>query len=315
MKQTNQQQLAIRVTVITIVANIALSAFKLLAGVLAHSGAMISDAVHSASDVVSSLVVIVGVKLAGKGADEDHPFGHERLECVAAMALAIILAATGIGIGKNGIDTMINAEMTAIQVPGVLALIAAVVSIAVKEGMYWYTRAAAKRVNSGAMMADAWHHRSDALSSVGSFVGILGARLGMPILDPAASLVICFFIVKAAFDILKDAIGKMTDHACDPVLSEEMQDLILAQQGVIQIDRFRSRLFGDRIYVEAEIAADGSSTLEEAHRVAQVVHDILEDTYPQVKHCMIHVNPIMTADMTPDEKMDVEETLDTDHPA
>lgn len=307
MKQTNQEKIAVRATAITIVVNIILSAFKLLAGILAHSGAMISDAVHSASDVVSSLVVIVGVKLAGKGADEDHPFGHERLECVAAMALALILAGTGIGIGRNGIYTIVNARNTAIQIPGTLALAAAAVSIAVKEGMYWYTRAVARRVNSGAMMADAWHHRSDALSSVGSFAGILGARLGMPILDPAASLIICFFIIKAAFDILKDAIGKMTDHACEPALAKEMQNLILAQQGVVRIDRFRTRLFGDRIYVEAEIAEDGRCSLEESHIVAQEVHDVLEAAYPQVKHCMIHVNPVKFSETESTESTDAEE--------
>lgn len=291
MKQTNQEKVAVRVTVITIIVNIVLSVFKLLAGVLAHSGAMISDAVHSASDVISSLVVIVGVKLAGKGADESHPFGHERMECVAAMALALILAGTGVGIGWSGIQTIQNARNTAIQIPGLLALSAAVISIIIKEGMYWYTRSAAKQVNSGALMADAWHHRSDALSSVGSLVGILGARLGFPILDPIASLVICLFIIKAAYDILSDALGKMTDHACDPALAEEMQELIRQEDGVLGIDRFRTRLFGDRIYVEAEIAEDRKTTLEEAHAVAQRVHDLLEDRFPQIKHCMIHVNP------------------------
>ncbi len=294
MKQTNQEKIAVRVTLITIIVNIVLSVFKLLAGVLAHSGAMISDAVHSASDVISSLIVIVGVKLAGKGADETHPFGHERLECVAAMALALILAGTGIGIGWSGIQTIQNP--IAIQIPGLLALSAAVLSVIIKEGMYWYTRAAAKQVNSGALMADAWHHRSDALSSVGSFIGILGARMGFPILDPLASIVICLFIIKAAYDILRDALGKMTDHACDPALAEEMQELIRQEDGVLGIDRFRTRLFGDRIYVEAEIAEDSKTTLEEAHAVAQRVHDLLEERFPQIKHCMIHVNPASPQD-------------------
>lgn len=291
MQKTNHERTAVRVTVITIVINAILAAFKLLAGIVANSGAMISDAVHSASDVFSSLIVIVGVKMAGKGADEDHPFGHERLECIAALVLALILAGTGLGIGRSGILTILRAQNTVIQTPGVLALVAAVISIAVKEGMYWYTRAAAKQISSGALMADAWHHRSDALSSVGSFAGILGARLGMTILDPIASLVICLFILKAAWDIMKETLGKMTDHACDPALAKEMEQLVREQDGVLGIDRFRTRLFGDRIYVEAEIVERGEVSLTESHEVAQRVHDILETTYPQIKHCMIHVNP------------------------
>ena len=175
--------------------------------------------------------------------------------------------------------------------PGALALAAAVVSIVVKEAMFWYTRAAARRIDSSALMAEAWHHRSDALSSVGSFAGILGARLGWPVLDPIASVVICLFILKAAWDILTDALERMTDHACDPKLAEEMESSVLSQPGVLGVDALNTRLFGDRIYVDVEIRANGELTLNETHATAQAVHDALEAGFPQVKHCMVHVNP------------------------
>ena len=178
--------------------------------------------------------------------------------------------------------------------PGLLALIAAVVSIVVKEAMFWYTWLAAKRINSSALKAEAWHHRSDALSSVGSFAGILGARLGFPALDPVASVVICLFILKAAWDILADALGKMTDHACPPAMEQEMADVILAQPGVLGLDTLNTRLFGDRVYVDVEIQADGDLPLKVTHATAQAVHDTLECQFPQVKHCMVHVNPAET---------------------
>ena len=172
MNPREHEQVAVGVSTVTIVINIALSLFKFAAGILARSGAMVSDAVHSASDVLATLIVILGVKLAGRAADDDHPYGHERLECVAALILGLILGATGVGIGITGIRKIVGGED--LVSPGALALAAAVVSIVVKEAMFWYTRAAARRIDSSALMAEAWHHRSDALSSVGSFAGILG---------------------------------------------------------------------------------------------------------------------------------------------
>jgi len=189
------RKIAERVSYITIAVNCILSVFKLIAGFLAHSGAMISDAVHSASDVFSTIIVIIGVRLSTKESDKEHPYGHERLECVAAIVLAMILFITGLSIGSQAITIIVSGEYQDLQAPGLLALIAAVMSIVVKEAMYWYTRFYAKKIDSGAMMADAWHHRSDAFSSIGSFIGILGAMLGFPVLDPIAAVVICFFIV------------------------------------------------------------------------------------------------------------------------
>ena len=281
---------ATKVSLVNIAGNTALSVFKLLAGILAHSGAMISDAVHSASDVLSSFIVIIGVKLAAREPDRDHPYGHERFECVAAIVLAVVLAGTGVLIGYRAVAAIVKGEEGA-AVPGVLALVAAAVSIASKEIMYWYTRAYAKRLGSAALMASAWDHRSDALSSVGALIGIAGARMGFAITEPLASLVICVFILKAAYDCFRDAAQKMVDRACDAGTEQAIADCVLSQSRVLGIDRLQTREFGSRIYVDLEIRLDGNLTLYESHAIAEQVHDRIEAEFPSVKHIMIHVNP------------------------
>lgn len=290
MERSNEQ-IAMQVSRTSIVGNVILSAFKLFAGVFANSAAMVSDAVHSLSDVFSTFIVMIGVKLANQKSDTEHPYGHERFECVAAIVLAAVLFATGIGIGGAGVRKVTAGNYGEAAVPGLLALAAAITSIVVKEAMYWYTRAAAKKTDSSALMAAAWHHRSDAFSSVGSFIGILVARLGFPVLDPVAGIVICLLILKAAVDIFRDAIGKMTDKACDRQTVAEMHEVILGQKSVAGIDQLKTRLFGNKVYVDVEIRVDGSVTLETAHYTAQYVHDVIEEQFPKVKHCMVHVNP------------------------
>jgi len=284
-------QLAIRVTGRTILVNILLSAVKMAAGLIGRSGAMVSDAIHSLSDVLSSLVVILGIRMAHQDSDKEHPYGRERSECVAAIVLSGLLFITGIGIGLNGVRKILSDSPGSLEIPHTMALAAAILSILIKEGMYWYTRAAAKKIGSSALMADAWHHRSDALSSIGSFAGILGARLGYPILDPIACVVICIFIVKASIDIFREATCKMTDRACDDTILEELEEVILKQPGVLEIDLLQTRLFGDKFYVDVEISADGHVPLTEAHFIAHQVHDAIEQDFPLVKHCMVHVNP------------------------
>lgn len=285
------EKAAMKVSEVSIGANFVLTALKLLAGIVAHSGAMISDAIHSASDVFSTVVVMVGIKLSGKASDKDHPYGHERMECVAAIVLATILAATGIGIGYSAVGKIAGGNYEQLAVPGVLALAAAIISIVVKEGMYQYTKVYARKLDSGALMADAWHHRSDALSSVGALIGIAGARMGFPFLDPAASVVICFFIEKAAYEIFTDAIDKMVDKACGDEVETELRERALAQEGVLGVDLLQTRVFGNKIYVDIEIRVDGSKTLRESHGVAEHVHDAIEQNCPKVKHIMVHVNP------------------------
>ena len=288
---TSFEKTATKITLYTITGNLLLSLFKLAAGVIAKSSAMISDSVHSASDVFSSIVVIIGVHYSAKAPDKNHPYGHERMECVAAIILSMILLMTGLLIGWNALIAILSGSYEQIEIPEMLALIAAVVSIVVKEAMYWYTRHYAKKFDSGALMADAWHHRSDAFSSVGAMIGIVGARFGFPICDSIASLVICFFIVKASLDIFKDAIDKMVDRSCDLDTETAMKQCILSHQGVLNIDFFQTRVFGNKIYVDLEISANGQSTLNEAHEIAEKIHASIEAEFTKVKHIMIHVNP------------------------
>ena len=285
------ERTVMRVSTVSIAVNLLLSVMKLLAGVIASSSAMISDAVHSASDVFSTIIVMIGVHISEKEADDEHPYGHERLECVAAVILAVILAVTGGMIGVSGVKTIVSGAYGSLAVPGITALWAAVLSIVVKEWMYHYTVRAAGRVNSGALKADAWHHRSDALSSVGALAGIAFARMGFPVMDSAASVIICVFILKAAWDIFSDAMDKMVDHACDDETVAAMKALILSQDGVKGINWIKTRLFGTKIYLDVAIYADGSLSLTEAHSIASCVHERIEKTYPNVKHCMVHVDP------------------------
>ena len=279
-------QLATKITINTIVINLILSLFKLFAGLYAHSNAMISDAVHSASDVFSSFVVLIGIHFSHKESDRNHPYGHERFECVAAIVLAVILAITGCTIGIKSI-----APQTEIITPGIMALSAAAVSILVKEAMYWYTRYYALKLDSGALMADAWHHRSDALSSIGALIGIAGTRLGYPLCDAIASFIICLFILKAAFDIFKDAIDKMIDKSCDEYTEQLIKEVILSHPEDLSIDFFQTRLFANKIYIDLEISVDSNLTFKQAHECSETIHNSIETHFPKVKHIMIHVNP------------------------
>ncbi len=289
----NFQKIANKVSIVTIIQNIVLSVAKLLVGIVAHSNAMISDAIHSSSDVFSTIVVMIGIKLASKEPDKEHPYGHERLECVTAIILAMILFVTGLGIGATAVTNILSRNYHQLSTPGILALMAAIVSIIVKEGMFWYTRYYAKKIDSDALMADAWHHRSDAFSSIGALIGIAGARLGFPIMDSIASLVIFLFIAKAAFDIFKDAMDKMVDHSCDEETEKLIYECILKNENVIEIDLLKTRIFGNKIYVDIEIQADASHTLLDAHHIAETIHNDIEQNFPKVKHIMVHVNPYM----------------------
>lgn len=278
-----------KVSIVTIAMNTALSVLKFIIGLAAHSQALVSDAVHSASDVVSTIGVWIGIHLASKQSDEDHPYGHERIECIFSIVMAVILIATAAGIGRSAVMTIINGAN--IRTPGIAALIAAVISVAVKEWMFHYTRRAAKKIKSSAMLADAWHHRSDALSSVGSFIGIGGAILGFSFFEPAASIFICIFIAKAAYDIFMEAVNDLIDRSCDEDTIQKFRSVIMEVEGVKSIDLIRTRRFGSKIYVDVEISEDGNLPLFRAHSVAEAVHDRIESSFDDVKHIMVHVNP------------------------
>lgn len=291
MDSQNEQKIVKNLSVVGIGGNIILTTFKFFAGIVGNSTAMLSDAVHSLSDVVATLIAYIGVRMSMRTEDKTHPYGHERLECVASLMLGVILVVTGFAIGWTGIEKILGGNHESIEVPGMIALVAAVVSIVVKEAMYWYTRHYAKILNSSAFMADAWHHRSDALSSVGALLGIGAAMMGFPVADPIASVIICLFIMKVAYDVLKDALDKMVDTPCNEETEQLIAETITSQEGVVHLDRLQTRQFGNRIYVDAEIAVDGNMPLRDAHAIAHKAHDKVEKKFPNVKHIMIHVNP------------------------
>ena len=278
-------------SLVSMVTNVILTALKLAAGLIAHSGAMVSDAVHSASDIFSGLIVLIGVKISSRAPDESHPYGHERFECVAALLLSGILALVGGTIGLNAVKDIISGRAQEMEAPGLLALIAAVVSIAVKESLFWYTRGYAKKYRSTALHAEAWHQRSDALSSIGALIGIAGARMGVPVMEPVASLIIALFILRVAVRIFRDAIDQMVDHSASEETEAAFRETAMEQPGVQGVELLRTRMFGNRVYVDLEIAADPGLSLAAAHEIAERVHDAIEQTYPDVKHIMVHVNP------------------------
>ena len=280
-----------KLSMVSLIGNTALSGFKMFAGIAGNSGAMISDAIHSFSDVLTTLIAWIGVKVSKKAADDSHPYGHERLECVASLILGLVLMATGLGVGKVGIENIIANQYDALAVPKAIALAAAVFSIIGKEAMFWYTRHYARIIHSSAFMADAWHHRSDALSSIGSLIGIAGAMLGYPVMDSIASVVICLFILKVAYDISKDALIKMLDTSCGEDYEEQLTSFIAEKESVLSVDMLHSRMFGNKVYIDLEISVDGNKSLREAHEVAEHIHKDVEHNYPEIKHIMIHVNP------------------------
>ena len=286
----DEQKTIRKLSEVGILGNVLLTAFKFFAGITGKSGAMVSDAVHSLSDVFATLIAYIGVRLSRRAEDAEHPYGHERFECVASLILGLILAGTGIGIGYTGIRKLLF-EQSEIAVPTVLPLLAAVVSIIVKEGMFRYTMYYAKKLDSAAFKADAWHHRSDALSSVGSFIGVGMARLGYPMMEPIAGLLICALILKVAFDIIRDALSKMLDTSCDSTFENKLYRFIEEQEGVKHVDLLHTRQFGNKIYVDLEISVDRQISLVDAHAIAENIHTSVERNFPNVKHIMIHVNP------------------------
>ena len=280
-----------RVSVISMIGNLILAAFKFVAGFVGRSDAMISDAIHSSSDIAGSLIVMIGATVSEKEADEEHPYGHERFECLASLLLAAILFIAGAGMVSEGMHKILSGSYKISPYPGLIALIAAICSIAVKEGMYWYTYLNAKRIRSDSLRAEAWHHRSDAFSSIGSLIGIFGARMGMRILDPLAGILISLFIWKAAWSICRDAIDKLTDHSCSPEYEDEIRACVLEDPRVHGIDLLRTREFGRKIYLDMEVRLDRDLQLYAAHQIAEELHDLVEKRFPDIKHVMIHVNP------------------------
>ena len=284
------KRVTMQVSTVGIVCNAALTVFKLVAGIVAHSSAIVADAVHSASDILGSLIVMIGAVFSHKAADASHPYGHEKLECIASILLGNILVVVGAAIGYAGVMKIIRGETLA--APGVLALIAAVVSIVVKEGLYWYTIAAAKRIRSVSLKAEAWHHRSDALSSIGSFAGVLGARLGMPILDPIASIVICLFIFKVAFDLVRTGLNELLERSLPADVEEEILRIVTADPEVCQPHNLRARRIGAAIAVEVHVRMDGAMTVARSHALTVDIERRLRARFGEGTMIAIHVEPL-----------------------
>ena len=289
MTHSTREQIGNRTILITVVMNIFLSLIKLLAGFIGHSTSMISDGVHSLSDVISSIGVFIGLRISQKPADIDHPYGHEKFEAVLSKILAFILFLTGLSIGYSAIETIVSSSYI---IPKMMTIWAALLSIGVKEWMYHYTIRQAKKIESTALAANAWHHRSDSLSSIGALIGIIGARLGFPILDPLAALVITLIILKVAIEIFVEATNQVIDKAASPELVNEIIQQIQSVNGVLAIDSLKTRVHSNRIYVDLEISVEATLSLIEAHTIAEAVHYQLEQNIHKIKHCTVHVNPL-----------------------
>lgn len=288
---TDEDTIINRVSAVGIFGNVFLSLFKFVAGIIGNSGAMVADAIHSMSDVVATVIAYIGTKLGRSKADREHPYGHERIETLAALILGAVLIVTALLIVYGAVMKIVNGSYRSAESPGIIALIAAVASIALKEAMYRYTMHYAKILNSDAFKADAWHHRSDAVSSVAALIGIAFAMSGFPIMEPIATAVIGLFIIWVAVGIINDSVKKIIDTSCDDATEESIRKCAESVDGVIRVDLLRTRLFGNRIYVDIEIAVDGDLSVRDGHVIAEKVHDAVEGSFCDVKHVMVHVNP------------------------
>lgn len=281
-------KLGLRASIVTIVINVLLSIVKVIAGIIGKSSAMLADGVHTLSDVLTTLVVLIGLKVSSKEPDADHPYGHEKYELIFAKILSIFLALTGFYIGYNGIKVL---KIGNIETPGRIALVAALISVIAKESMYRYTSKVAKEIKSFSMEADAWHHRSDALSSIGTFIGILGARLGLSILDPITAIIVSILIIKVGVDLYLKSIRGLVDESARDETVEKIENIILSVKEVKNITDLKTRISGNKIYVDVDITVDANMTVKQGHDIAEKVHRLVDTEIEDVKYCMVHVEP------------------------
>lgn len=277
-----------KVGTITIILNILLAIVKIVIGLVGNSAAIFADGFHTLSDVFSTVLAIVGVRISSKEDDKEHPYGHEKLEAIVGKLLAIFLIATGALIGWEGIKIILSGE---IQKPGSIAIVAAIISIVVKEWMYRYTLKASKYIDSTALKSDAWHHRTDTFSSIGTLIGVTGAILGFTILDPLASVVVSILIIKVGVEIYMQSVKELIDTSADEETELSIENIAINIEGVKSMDLLKTRVHGNRLFVDIEIGVDGNIKVIDAHDIAENVHDELERQVPKIKHCMVHVNP------------------------
>lgn len=295
MEQQEEKKIVERVSVGTIFGNFFLSLFKFVAGILARSQGLLSDAIDSLGDVLSSFIVMIGLRVSHKESDEGHPFGHERFEPIATLLLGMLLLASGCLIGYTAAkDIYLYFAKNMVREFNdftLVALIAACVSIVGKEILYIFNYRVGKKIHSTALMASAWNFQIDVLSSIGALAGIIGAMCGVAILDSFASLIICIFILITSIRVFISAMNRLVDKSCDEKTIQKMKKIILSIPGVIDIDSIKTRMFGSKIYVEVEISVHGEITVIEGHAIAEEVHHQIEIQIEGVKHCIVHVNP------------------------
>ena len=291
---TREQQLT-KVTLLGSIGNLVLLSFKFVAGIVAGSAAMVADAVHSLSDFLTDLIVLVFVRIGAKPQDADHDYGHGKYETLATLLVALALVGAAIGIivtGSLKIARWLQGET--LEMPGILALWAALLSIAVKEILFRYTLARGKALDSPAVVANAWHHRSDALSSIGAAIGIGGAIvLGerWAVLDPLASMVVGAMLVKVAWDLLKACTGELTDSSLSEETEREIEDIIHSFPECSEPHNLRTRRIGNRIAIEAHVRLDGNMSLEDAHEIVSAIEHKLKDRFGKATLVTIHMEP------------------------
>jgi len=294
MKEVNYKT-GEKVTIACIIGNIILSALKLAAGIFGGSKAMVADALHSASDIVATSVVLVGIKVAQKPADREHQYGHGKVEPIAAAFVGITLVVAALLIVKGIVDSILQHTFTT---PTFLALGAAVVSIIVKEAMFRITYSTGKQINSEAIIADAWHHRSDAYSSIGTFVGILGSIIGgklgiafLQYLDPVAGAVVACMIFKVAYDILKHSIKGLMDSAPDSEQLTKIGGVVSEVGGIVSVPDIKARYIGQRLFIDLAIEVDAKISVDEGHTIAEHAKTRIIEHVPDAYDVMVHVEP------------------------
>lgn len=284
-----------KVTMVGGAVNVILLLFKFVAGIVGHSSAMVADAVHSLSDFVTDIIVLVFVHISGKPKDKDHDYGHAKYETLAMTMIGVALLIVAVGIEYSGLSKIIVwAQGGVLEAPGLLALWAALLSIVLKEAVFRYSMIEARRLNSQAVEANAWHHRSDALSSIGTAIGIGGAIfLGQrwTVLDPVASVIVGLFIIKVSVDLLRNGIGDLMEQSLPDDVEEEILQLAASVPGVAEPHELRTRRLGNHYAIELHILMDGNITLCEAHDKASEVEDVLRQHYGQETHIAVHVEP------------------------
>ena len=294
--KTERERRATRVTLYGAAVNIILVIFKLIAGFVGQSAAMIADGIHSLSDLLTDAVVIIFMRLSSRPQDEDHDYGHGKYETLATLRIGLALAAAAIGIVVNGAEKLaLWLQGAELEKPGMLALWAALISIVVKEALYQYTRIKGRHLDSTALTANAWHHRSDALSSIGAAIGIAGAIfLGerWTVLDPLASIVVGAMLIKVAWDLLGPSFGELTDKSLPADTESEMLDVIGRVPGVADPHQLRTRRIGKHIAAEVHIRLDGEMTLKQAHAIATEVERNFRARFGSDAHIIVHMEPL-----------------------